>query len=86
MYIIVCIAAIWLLPKDEVYGQWPRSGEIDIMESRGESNIFELFILYDFQLTQTINKWSKRDYKYFFRNYLKTTLACIRLVTDVYTF
>lgn len=29
--------AIWMLPKDSVYGQWPRSGEIDIMESRGNN-------------------------------------------------
>jgi beta-glucanase (GH16 family) len=27
--------AIWLLPKHNVYGGWPASGEIDIMESRG---------------------------------------------------
>ncbi|KAG1421000.1 hypothetical protein G6F58_003942 [Rhizopus delemar] len=27
--------AIWMLPKDSVYGTWPASGEIDIMESRG---------------------------------------------------
>lgn len=27
--------AMWMLPKSSVYGQWPRSGEIDIMESRG---------------------------------------------------
>jgi beta-glucanase (GH16 family) len=27
--------AIWMLPEDSVYGVWPRSGEIDIMESRG---------------------------------------------------
>ncbi|RDX46454.1 concanavalin A-like lectin/glucanase [Lentinus brumalis] len=27
--------AIWMLPKDNVYGQWPLSGEIDIMEARG---------------------------------------------------
>ncbi|KAI9140966.1 concanavalin A-like lectin/glucanase domain-containing protein [Paraphysoderma sedebokerense] len=27
--------AMWLLPKNEVYGTWPRSGEIDVMESRG---------------------------------------------------
>jgi len=27
--------AIWLLPKDQEYGQWPASGEIDIFESRG---------------------------------------------------
>lgn len=27
--------AIWLLPEDNVYGIWPASGEIDIIESRG---------------------------------------------------
>ncbi|KAK7498940.1 hypothetical protein BaRGS_00009749 [Batillaria attramentaria] len=27
--------AIWMMPKDSAYGGWPRSGEIDIMESRG---------------------------------------------------
>jgi len=27
--------AIWMLPRSSVYGGWPRSGEIDIMESRG---------------------------------------------------
>jgi len=27
--------AIWMLPEDEAYGGWPSSGEIDIMESRG---------------------------------------------------
>ena len=30
--------AIWLLPRDSVYGPWPRSGEIDLMESRGNTN------------------------------------------------
>lgn len=27
--------AIWMLPSNEQYGTWPVSGEIDIMESRG---------------------------------------------------
>ncbi|KAF9473865.1 ectomycorrhiza-upregulated GH16 glucan endo-1,3-beta-glucosidase precursor [Pholiota conissans] len=27
--------AMWMLPTDEVYGPWPLSGEIDIVESRG---------------------------------------------------
>lgn len=27
--------AIWMLPTDNVYGKWPRSGEIDIMEHVG---------------------------------------------------
>jgi len=29
--------AIWLLPKDAAYGPWPASGEIDLMESRGNA-------------------------------------------------
>lgn len=29
--------AIWMLPTDNSYGNWPCSGEIDIMESRGNS-------------------------------------------------
>jgi len=33
--------ALWMLPEDKVYGEWPNSGEIDIMESVGhESNLF----------------------------------------------
>jgi len=27
--------AIWMLPTDKAYGEWPRSGEIDIMEHVG---------------------------------------------------
>lgn len=29
--------AIWMLPVENTYGPWPRSGEIDIMESRGNN-------------------------------------------------
>ena len=29
--------ALWLLPTNNAYGTWPASGEIDIMESRGNS-------------------------------------------------
>lgn len=29
--------AIWLLPKHNYYGDWPASGEIDLMEARGNS-------------------------------------------------
>jgi len=31
--------AIWMLPKHLSYGKWPSSGEIDIMESRGNDQI-----------------------------------------------
>jgi beta-glucanase (GH16 family) len=29
--------AVWMLPTDTVYGGWPKSGEIDIMEYLGDS-------------------------------------------------
>ncbi|CAO1306523.1 unnamed protein product [Diamesa hyperborea] len=32
--------AIWLLPKKSVYGGWPRSGEIDMVEARGNRHLF----------------------------------------------
>lgn len=30
--------ALWMLPKHNEYGNWPASGEIDIMETRGNMN------------------------------------------------
>ena len=30
-----------MMPEDSVYGEWPRSGEIDIMESRGNGAAYE---------------------------------------------
>ncbi|XP_070189819.1 beta-1,3-glucan-binding protein-like isoform X1 [Littorina saxatilis] len=30
--------AIWMVPTEDHYGIWPRSGEIDIMESRGNTH------------------------------------------------
>ncbi|KAF2404381.1 glucan endo-1,3-beta-D-glucosidase [Trichodelitschia bisporula] len=33
--------AIWMLPRDSVYGEWPQSGEIDIAESRGNNWTYE---------------------------------------------
>lgn len=33
--------AIWMMPEDSVYGDWPRSGEIDIMESRGNGRSYD---------------------------------------------
>jgi beta-glucanase (GH16 family) len=32
--------AIWMMPEDSKYGGWPTSGEIDIMESRGNRELF----------------------------------------------
>jgi len=32
--------AIWLLPQKNAYGTWPASGEIDLLESRGNRQLF----------------------------------------------
>lgn len=32
--------AIWLLPVNDTYGAWPASGEIDIIESRGNNHTY----------------------------------------------
>jgi len=33
--------ALWMMPRDQVYGWWAASGEIDIMENRGTQNTQE---------------------------------------------
>lgn len=33
--------SLYLLPKDEVYGKWPRSGEMDFMMSRGNNYTYK---------------------------------------------
>lgn len=32
-------AAIWLKPASNAYGPWPASGEMDLVESRGNANL-----------------------------------------------
>ena len=32
--------AIWLLPENDVYGYWPTSGEIDLLEARGNAALW----------------------------------------------
>ncbi|ODM92568.1 Beta-1,3-glucan-binding protein [Orchesella cincta] len=33
--------AIWLLPEKNFYGSWPASGEIDLLESRGNAELYD---------------------------------------------
>jgi hypothetical protein len=35
---LVTFTAIWMKPTDNIYGNWPRSGEIDIVEMKGNAN------------------------------------------------
>jgi beta-glucanase (GH16 family) len=34
--------AIWLLPQNNQYGTWPASGEIDILEARGNAELYDV--------------------------------------------
>lgn len=37
--LVIFSIAIWLMPAHNVYGTWPSSGEIDLVESRGNRNM-----------------------------------------------
>lgn len=37
---IFCSTAIWMMPSYNAYGTWPASGEIDILESRGNRDMY----------------------------------------------
>jgi len=53
--------AIWMMPTDSVYGGWPKSGEIDIMENRGDQmNKVSGTIHYGNDWPN--NQWSGADY------------------------
>ena len=41
--------AIWMMPTDSMFGGWPRSGEIDLMESRGSNSQQVLSTIHYFQ-------------------------------------
>lgn len=34
--------AVWMMPVEDTYGAWPNSGEIDIMESRGNNHTYKM--------------------------------------------
>ncbi|CAI7608215.1 unnamed protein product [Penicillium manginii] len=59
--------AIWMMPEDSVYGEWPKSGEIDIIEGRG--NDAETYSLGDNIVTSTLH-WGTT---YLNDAYLKST-------------
>merc|ERR1712154_294070 len=48
--------AIWLLPAEKLYGNWPTPGEIDIMEARGNEH-------YTDRVHKTVSKGT--DYTHF---------------------
>lgn len=61
--------AIWLLPRDNHYGNWPRSGEIDLMETKG-MDIVLAFFFHLFFLTERgfITCIYVRDFKTLFES------------------
>jgi len=52
--------ALWMMPQDNVYGHWPRSGEIDIMEHTGNKKD----LLYLCIHTEKYNHMRKEQYYY----------------------
>lgn len=52
--------ALWMLPQDNVYGYWPKSGEIDIMEHTGNNKD----LLYLCIHTEKYNHTRKDQYFY----------------------
>jgi len=53
--------AIWMLPKDSSYGGWAASGEIDIMEMRGQ-NTHSYSTTLHFGGSWPNNRWSGQDH------------------------
>jgi len=33
--------ALWMMPRDNVYGGWPTSGEIDLLEQRSNRQLYD---------------------------------------------
>ena len=44
--------ALWMMPVDDAYGPWPMSGEIDIMESRGNGPEYKAQYVLSFGLSR----------------------------------
>ncbi|VDI15769.1 Hypothetical predicted protein, partial [Mytilus galloprovincialis] len=66
--------AIWMLPRDWHYGGWPRSGEIDIMESRVKiaGTIGDIDLCVNFCRLNSIiskNQWKKVSYQHRYVHY-----------------
>jgi beta-glucanase (GH16 family) len=53
--------ALWMLPQDEKYGGWPCSGEIDVLEARGQEPTKVLGTLH-FGSRWPANAHASRDY------------------------
>ena len=55
--------ALWMLPQGEKYGSWPLSGEIDVMEARGQEQNKVLGTLH-YGSKWPANTHSSRDYTF----------------------
>jgi hypothetical protein len=51
--------AIWMMPQDSVYGGWPTSGEMDIMEGRGNRQLISNGQNIGVELAQSTMHWGK---------------------------
>ncbi len=55
--------ALWLLPQSDTYGPWPASGEIDVMEARGQEPGKVLGTLH-YGARWPANKDTSHDYRF----------------------
>ena len=66
--------ALWLMPKDSVYGGWPFSGEIDVVEAKGRV---------DNQVSSALHYQTVRGHQY---NTNKVTLENNKKISDWNTY
>ena len=91
----LCLTAIWMLPEDWVYGGWPRSGEIDIIEAIGaysnthnqRSACLCMSVAVEFVQKLTADGW-RMNYKHdlIFHNPCWPTIATVYITRHVALF
>lgn len=56
--------AFWMMPENNIYGTWPRSGEIDIMEHIGSDPRMTSHAVHTYYKNGSLgNNWYNRQYK-----------------------
>jgi beta-glucanase (GH16 family) len=76
--------AIWMLPVDSKYGDWPRSGEIDIAESRG--NGYKYPLGGNNIVSSTLHWGPSQEHNRWWRNHVKRQALHSRYSDDFHVF
>jgi len=79
--------ALWLLPNDWVYGSWPISGEIDMVETRGNTDFKCGDDLIGLQKLQSTLHWGPApDQNAFYKTHWEKDLEGTDFATDFHLF